>query len=171
MPLVFRRLKAPCSISVCMLFLLELGIALTLLFAFVTALFFIIVLNVFVPLSIFDEPNDGDRWIAWVACIDEVWEDFHLAVVLLKGHSCNFIVAGCRCTCEFPPAIVNFALKASRKDWFCKTTSGVEKLPVSLSRFEVLSFWFDEVALNVEVWNGRRDGELLLLKLVKMIQN
>ena len=73
MPLVFLRLKAPLSISVCTLFLLvELGIdALRSVLIFAATLFFVVYLKTVVPLSNFTDPNDGERcindkeWLIW----------------------------------------------------------------------------------------------------------
>ena len=136
-PFVFLRLKAPLWISVCMLFLLVLGMLFTLTFMLVA------------PFT---------WWVAWSG---EVLTVFHLEVPLLTA-TWDF-------TFKFSwiwtfPTVFSFALNASRNDWFCNMTSGVENLLASFLSSEMrLLLCDDPPEVNVEFSKWRLEGELLLL--------
>ena len=138
-PFVFLRLKAPLWISVCMLFLLVFGMLLTLTFMLVA------------PFT---------WWVAWSG---EVLTEFHFEVPLLTATWDFAFIFSCTLTL---PTVFSFALNASRNDWFCNMTSGVENLLASFLSSEMrLLLCDDPPEVNVEFSKWRLEGELLLLKL------
>ena len=163
-PFVLRRLKAPLSISECILFLLSLEGVLA--FALVFPMqFFLTGSEPIFPLSTFVDPNDGDRWTGGTGCVDFVWFGFQLFWVF---ETCTFVLVGFVGGSWLAPRLRR-ALNASRNDWFCNITSGVEKFADSCDVLMGSFSSFREVEENVEwFWNVLREGDMLLLAKLKM---
>ena len=99
----------------------------------------------------------------WVAWSGEVLTEFHLEVPLLTETWDFTFIFSCTLTL---PTVFSFALNASRNDWFCNMTSGVENLLASFLSSEMrLLLCDDPPEVNVEFSKWRLEGELLLLKL------
>ena len=137
-------MKAPRSISEWILFLLEAENVLVLVVAFAMTLLLAGWQSIF-PLFTFVDPKDGDRWTVEVG-----WPG-----------TCMLVLMDCVFGTELVPRLRR-ALKASRKDWFCKITSEVEKFVASFDVALWLFSIFPEEEANVEFENVCRDGEMLL---------
>ena len=130
--------------------------------------FFLMGLEPVFTLSTFADPNDGDRWTAGTSWVDFAWLEFQLFTGVEAG---TFVLVDCVLGSWLAPKLRR-ALKASRNDWFCSITSGVEKFVDSLAVVEWMFSGFRELEENVELFeNVLRVGDRLLLARLNILEN